>query len=35
MMIFRPAGLWPSRRLALEMADEEAGVAAPEMATPT
>jgi branched-chain amino acid transport system permease protein len=35
MMIFRPTGLWPSRRLALEMADDEATVAAPEMATPT
>jgi hypothetical protein len=23
MMIFRPAGLWPSRRVAMEMGEEE------------
>jgi len=35
MMIFRPTGLWPSRRVALEIAGEEAVVAGAEMASPT
>jgi branched-chain amino acid transport system permease protein len=35
MMIFRPTGLWPSRRVALEIAGEEAVVPGAEMASPT
>jgi branched-chain amino acid transport system permease protein len=34
MMIFRPTGLWPSRRVAMEIAGEETASTPPEIASP-
>jgi branched-chain amino acid transport system permease protein len=33
MMIFRPTGLWPSRRVAMEMREEEMEAAGPSAAS--
>ncbi len=35
MMIFRPTGLWPSRRVALEITGKETAAAVPELVSPT